>query len=60
MRSRECSREPFDEDRFLTIGTSSSGRLVFVAHADRPNAIRIISARKATKKETHDYEEGSF
>ena len=49
-----------DEDRFITIGTSSSGRLLFVAHADRAGGIRIISARKVTRREAHDYEEGSF
>jgi uncharacterized DUF497 family protein len=49
-----------DEDRFITIGHSTAGRLLFVAHADRVLAVRIISARKATRKETHDYEEGAF
>ena len=29
-------------------------------HADRKDRIRIISARRATRKETHEYEEGSF
>jgi uncharacterized DUF497 family protein len=49
-----------DEDRFITIGHSTAGRLLFVAHADRGAGIRIISARKATRKETHDYEEGAI
>lgn len=48
------------EKRFITIGHSSADRLLFVAHADRGDRIRIISARKATRKETHAYEEGSF
>lgn len=49
-----------DEARFITIGHSSGDRLLFVAHADRADRVRIISARKATGKETHEYEEGSF
>ncbi len=49
-----------DEDRFITIGHSTAGRLLFVAHADRGAGIRIISARKATRRETHDFEEGTF
>jgi uncharacterized protein len=49
-----------DEDRFITIGYSTAGRLLFVAHAERGAGIRIISARKATRKETHDYEEGAL
>jgi uncharacterized DUF497 family protein len=49
-----------DEDRFITIGHSTAGRLLFVAHADRGARVRIISARKATRNETHDYEEGAF
>jgi len=49
-----------DEDRFITIGHSTAGRLLFLAHADRGAGIRIISARKATPREAHDYEEGAF
>jgi uncharacterized DUF497 family protein len=48
------------ESRFITIGHSSSARLLFIAHADRQDRIRIISARKATRRETHEYEEGQF
>lgn len=48
------------EDRFITIGHSSADRLLFVAHADRADRVRIISARKATAKEIHEYEEESF
>lgn len=36
------------EKRFVTFGTSSSGRLLVVAHVDRDSAIRIITAREAT------------
>lgn len=47
-----------DEDRFVTIGFSSRGRLLTVSHTDRGNAIRIISARIATSVERQIYEEG--
>ena len=46
-----------DEDRFVTLGVSSIGRLLAVAHTERGNNIRIISARLATKSEREIYEE---
>ena len=45
------------EQRFLTIGVSVSGRLLIVAHTERWEAIRIISARPATPHERRFYEE---
>ena len=45
------------EDRFLLIGQDLSGRLLGVAHTERGNTIRIISARLATRGERRDYEE---
>lgn len=53
-------RHSSDEDRFLSMGTSASGRLLVVAHADRGDVIRIISARPATRRERKDYEDGDF
>ena len=47
-----------DEDRFLTFGHSSAGRLLVVSHTDRDDRTRIISARTATRKERKQYEEG--
>ncbi len=44
------------EYRFLTLGYTTSGRLVVVAHADREERIRIISARLATAAERRNYE----
>lgn len=46
-----------DEERYITIGLSSRGRLLMVAHTDRQDQIRIISVRKATKKEERFYAE---
>ena len=45
-----------DEDRFILIGNTYKNRLLIVVHTIRGNRIRIISARKATKKEREYYE----
>ena len=47
-----------DERRFVTFGMSSSGHLLVVAHAQYDDAIRIITARLATRAERKLYEEG--
>ena len=44
------------EFRFVTIGTSSAGRLLVVCHTERNGRIRIISGRKATRIERRQYE----
>ena len=44
------------EERFITIGQSSSGRLLVVCHIEQGDTIRIISARRATAHERKDYE----
>jgi uncharacterized DUF497 family protein len=46
-----------DEDRFVLLGLSSALRLLVVCHCSRGDGgvIRIISARKATAKETKSY-----
>ncbi|MDY0355041.1 MAG: BrnT family toxin [Sedimentisphaerales bacterium] len=44
------------EDRFLTIGLSDRDRAVIVAHTDRGERIRIVSARELTRGERKDYE----
>ena len=46
-----------DEERYITIGISDKNQLLLVAHTERENRIRIISARKATKHEEKFYEE---
>ncbi len=45
------------EGRFILIGYSRQQRLLYVVHAEvTPEAIRIISARKATRHEKTRYE----
>jgi uncharacterized DUF497 family protein len=46
----------FGELRFITIGLSSRDRLLVVAHAERGEALRIISARPATTQERRRHE----
>jgi len=46
------------EEREITIGQGARKRVLFVAHCQRGERVRIISARKATKRECRQYEEG--
>jgi uncharacterized DUF497 family protein len=50
------------EDRFVILGTSMVARILVVIHCYRKkdSVIRIISARKATKKETTHYYGGDL
>lgn len=49
----------WDEERYITIGISNQGRLLMLAHTERDNRIRIISARKATKTEEQFYDDAN-
>ena len=45
-----------EEDRFILIGTSIKGRLLLVVFVEPESAlIRIISARRVTRREREDY-----
>jgi uncharacterized DUF497 family protein len=46
-----------DENRYITIGLSHFGKLLIVAHTDRGDNIRLISARRTTRQERRFYEE---
>lgn len=46
-----------DEQRFLTFGYSQQSRLLVVAHTERENRTRLISARLATRAEKRLYEQ---
>ena len=46
-----------DENRYITVGSSNRGRVLMVAHVERGDRIRIISARTLTRTERRDYEE---
>ena len=45
------------EQRFITVGVSSTNRILIVAHTDRGENVRIIGARRATQTERKYYEE---
>jgi uncharacterized DUF497 family protein len=45
------------EERWILIGQSDRRRLVVVAHVERGELIRIISARPATRRERRTYDE---
>ena len=45
------------EQRFLSIGLDVLGRIIVAAYTYRDDDVRLISARKATKKEVKIYEE---
>jgi uncharacterized DUF497 family protein len=47
-----------DEDRDLLIGHSARGRLLIVSHTLRGPLIRLVSARKATRREAQSYAQG--
>jgi uncharacterized protein len=46
-----------DEERFIMLGMSSGAKLLIVCHCEREDGatVRIISARKATKRESAFY-----
>lgn len=44
------------EDRFIALGKTIDGRILFEIFTIRRNNIRIISARTANKKERYKYE----
>jgi len=45
------------ENRWITVGYSHRGQLLVVCHTDRGEVVRLISARKATKREIKNHEE---
>jgi uncharacterized protein len=46
------------EYRFLTYGVSRFNQLLIVSHTECEGRVRIISARKATRRERRIYENG--
>ncbi|MFN6460387.1 MAG: BrnT family toxin [Nostoc sp. DedVER02] len=49
-----------NEKREIIIGHSQNNRLLLISFTERSNAIRIISARLATRREREDYEQNAF
>lgn len=49
--------DSIDEERFVTVGIDALGRVLVVAYTWRGGRIRLISARRATRRERRQYEE---
>ena len=47
-----------EEERHLTLGMDTFGRLLVVSYTWRADRIRVISVRKATPSERRQYERG--
>jgi uncharacterized protein len=45
-----------EEDRYIVIGLSAARRILVVCHTFRGDAVRLISARRATPRERRHYE----
>ena len=46
------------EERYLLLGENHKGQLLVVSHTDSQDRIRIISVRKANRRERKEYEQG--
>ncbi|MEA1969697.1 MAG: BrnT family toxin [Thermodesulfobacteriota bacterium] len=46
----------YGENRYIIIGLSAQGKLLFVSHTETDDRIRIISARRLTRKERKQHE----
>jgi uncharacterized DUF497 family protein len=47
-----------DEERWISIGMDSFGRILVVVYTWRDERVRLISARPATRGEARQYEKG--
>ena len=47
-----------DENRLIIVGESPRGRILVVVHTEDAGTIRIISARRASRRERRAYQEG--
>ena len=56
-RITDDPRHSEGEERYILLGLSERQRLLAVMFTERGDAIRLISARKATRHERRDYEE---
>ena len=49
-------RDATEAERFVAMGMSRQARILFVVHCERGEKIRIVSARRATRRERETYE----
>jgi len=50
-------RHSVNEERFVLLGLSQTQHFLAIMFAERGETIRLISARRATRRERRDYEE---
>jgi uncharacterized DUF497 family protein len=55
-RSRFPIEHSLSEERYITMGRAFTGKLFVVVHTERGDNIRIISARRASRRERKFYE----
>jgi hypothetical protein len=48
-----------EEQRFITVGQSTGGRVLFLVYTESDSIVRLIGARVATATERRQYEEVS-
>ena len=59
-RIKSDPRHSVEEERLVLLGRSQTKHLLAVMYVDRGEVIRIISARRATRRERRDYEEVTY
>jgi uncharacterized DUF497 family protein len=57
-RITDDPRHSHGEERFALLGQSDRRRLLVVMFTERGEAVHLISARRATRPERREYEEG--
>ena len=57
-RIADDPRHSEGEERFVLLGQSDRHRLLVVMFTERGEVIHLISARRATRREQREYEEG--
>lgn len=57
-RITDDPRHSEGEERFVLLGESDRRRLLVVMFTERDEIVHLISARKATRREQREYEEG--
>ena len=56
-RITDDPRHSETEERYVLLGQSDQRRLIAVMFTERGQGVRLISARKATRRERREYEE---
>jgi len=51
------TQHSWDEERFIMVGQSTKGRILFIVYTEIDSTVRLIGARVATAKERNQYEE---